>query len=61
MSSAHDKYMALQRRRNATPLALDRQSTALVIVDMQEYFLNPASPYSRACESAVPGVLGYFQ
>lgn len=61
MSSAHDKYMALQRRRNATPLALDPQSTALVIVDMQEYFLNPASPYSRAVESAVPGVLGYFQ
>jgi nicotinamidase-related amidase len=61
MSSAHDKYMALQRRRNATPLALDPQSTALVIVDMQEYFLNPASPYSRALESAVPGVLGYFQ
>jgi nicotinamidase-related amidase len=61
MSSAHDKYMALQRRRNATPLALNPQSTALVIVDMQEYFLNPASPYSRDCESAVPGVLGYFQ
>ena len=61
MSSAHDKYMALQRRRNATPLGLDPQSTALVIVDMQEYFLNPGSPYSRALESAVPGVLGYFQ
>ena len=61
MSSAHDKYMALQRRRNATPLALDPQSTALVIVDMQEYFLNPASPYSRALESSVPGVLGYLQ
>ena len=61
MSSAHDKYMALQRRRNATPLGLDPQSTALVIVDMQEYFLNPGSPYSRALESAVPGVRRYFQ
>lgn len=61
MSSAHDKYMALQRSRSATSLALDPQSTALVIVDMQEYFLNPASPYSRALESAAHGVLGYLQ
>src|SRR5262245_30174788 len=28
---------------------------------MQEYFLNPASPFSRAAESVVPGVLGHFQ
>jgi nicotinamidase-related amidase len=61
MSSAHEKYVVLQRHRNAAPLALDPQSTALVIVDMQEYFLNSASPYSHACESVVPGVLGYFQ
>ncbi len=58
MSIAHDKYVALQRHRNAAPLALDPRTTALVIVDMQEYFLNPASPFSRACESVVPGVLG---
>jgi hypothetical protein len=36
MSTAHDKYIALQRHRNAAPLALDPRSTALVIVDMQE-------------------------
>lgn len=61
MSSAHDKYVALQRHRNATPLALDPRTTALVIVDMQEYFLNPASPFSRGYERVVPGVLGHFQ
>ena len=61
MSTAHDKYVALQRHRNAAPLALDLRTTALVIVDMQEYFLNPASPFSRACERLVPGVLGHFQ
>ncbi|HSE04178.1 MAG TPA: isochorismatase family protein, partial [Methylomirabilota bacterium] len=61
MSTAHDKYVALQRHRNAAPLTLDPRSTALVIVDMQEYFLNPASPFSRACERLVPGVLGHFQ
>ncbi len=61
MSTAHDKYIALQRARNTPPLALDPQTTALVIVDMQEYFLNPASPFSRACERIVPGVLGHLQ
>jgi len=61
VSTAHDKYVALQRHRNAAPLALDPRTVALVIVDMQEYFLNPASPFSRACERLVPGVLGHFQ
>lgn len=61
MSSAHDKYVSLQRHRNATPLTLDPRTTALVIIDMQEYFLNPGSPFSRVSESVVPGVLGHFQ
>lgn len=61
MSSAHDKYVALQAHRNATPLTLDPRATALLIIDMQEYFLNPASPFSRAYERIVPGVLGHFQ
>ena len=34
MSTAHDKYVALQRHRNAAPLALDPRTTALVIMDM---------------------------
>jgi len=61
MSLAHDKYIELQRLRNAMPLPIDPQRTALVIIDMQEYFLNPESPFSRACDASVPGVLNYFQ
>jgi nicotinamidase-related amidase len=61
VSRAHDKYLELQRHRNAAPLTLDPRTTALVIVDMQEYFLNPASPFSQASERVVPGVLGHFQ
>jgi nicotinamidase-related amidase len=61
MTSAHEKYVSLQHHRNAMPLTLDPRTTALLIIDMQEYFLNPASPFSRACESVVPGVLGHFQ
>ena len=61
MSLAHDKYMKLQRLRNATALPIDPQRTALIVIDMQEYFLNPESPFSRACNDHVPGVLDYFQ
>jgi ADP-heptose:LPS heptosyltransferase len=43
MSTAHDKYMALQRHRNAAPLALDPRTTALVT--------DP----SRRGEELVPG------
>ena len=61
MSLAHEKYIELQRQRNALTMQIDPQRTALVIIDMQEYFLNPNSPFSRACEAQVPGVLAYFQ
>ena len=61
MSLAHDKYSELQRLRNAVPVQVDPRRTALVIIDMPEYFLNPESPLSRACEAQVPGVLEDFQ
>jgi nicotinamidase-related amidase len=61
MSLAHEKYLELQRLRNAAPITLDPHHTALVIIDMQEYFLHPDSPLSRACDAQVPGVLHYFQ
>ena len=47
MSVAHDKYVARQQQRNAVPLALNPLTSALMIIDMQEYFLNSESP-SRA-------------
>jgi nicotinamidase-related amidase len=61
MSLAHEKYLEFQRLRNAVPITLDPHRMALVIIDMQEYFLHPDSPFSRACEAQVPGVLHYFQ
>src|SRR5215510_16181448 len=61
MRTAHERYIALQRHRNGAPLSLDPCATALVIIDMQEYFLDPASPFSQACEAIVPGVLSHFQ
>jgi nicotinamidase-related amidase len=61
MSLAHEKYVAFQQQRNAMPVPVDPQKTALLIIDMQEYFLNPDSPFSRLSEDIVPGVLDYFQ
>jgi len=61
VSTAHERYTVLQRHRNEAPLRLDPSATALAIIDMQEYFLDPASPFSRACEAIVPGVLSHFQ
>jgi biuret amidohydrolase len=61
MSLAHEKYVAFQQQRNAMAVPVDPQKTALLIIDMQEYFLNPDSPFSRFSEDVIPGVLDYFQ
>ena len=61
MSLAYEKYLQLQRLRNAAPITLEPHRTALLIIDMQDYFLNLESPLSRACDAQVPGVLHYFQ
>ena len=51
MSIAHDRYVALQRQRNATPRLLDPPTTALVIIDMQEIheatLLSFQGPFGR--------------
>lgn len=57
MSAAHEKYVELQRLRNLAPVDLAAGETALLIIDMQEYFLRADSPLCRACEAQVPGVL----
>ena len=61
MSLAHDKYVARQQQRNAVPLALNPLTSALMIIDIQEYFLNPESPFSRALAYQMPGICDYMQ
>ena len=60
MSVAHDKFIASQQQLNAVPVQVDPQTTALLIIDMQEYFLNPASPLGRFGEKRRPGLRHYF-
>lgn len=55
MPPAHEKIRDLVALRKAMELAVDPKTTALLIVDMQQYFLTNDSPYSRLLNGRVPG------
>ena len=61
MSAAHERYVAAQSKLNAGPIDIDLATTALLIIDMQEYFLNPQSAFSRMIERRAAGLGDYFQ
>lgn len=60
MTEAHDRFVAWQTERNAAPLAIDPATTALVIIDMQEFFVNPHSPFARYINRRAPGYGDYY-
>jgi nicotinamidase-related amidase len=60
MSLAHEKFIESQNQRNATPIEINLQTTALVIIDMQAYFLNSQSPLGRFREKRTPGLWDYI-
>jgi nicotinamidase-related amidase len=60
LTEAHDKFVAWQIKRNSASFEIDLATTALIIIDMQEYFLNPQSPFSRCMERKESGLLDYF-
>jgi biuret amidohydrolase len=60
MSLVHETYTEWQKRKNAVPVQIGPETTALVIIDMQEWVVNPASAFSRYVERRSPGLLGYF-
>lgn len=61
MSLAHDKYVASQQQRNAVSIEINPLTSALMIIDMQEYFLHPDSPFSCALAHRTPGLCDYMQ
>ncbi len=61
MTPAHEKFIAAQRKLNGAPIEIDLATTVLLIIDMQEYFLNPQSPFSRMMERRASGLVDYFQ
>ncbi len=60
MTEAHEKFVAWQTKRNAIPIEVDLATTALLIIDMQEYFLNPQSPFCRSVERRESGFADYY-
>ncbi len=61
MTPAHEKFVAAQSKLNDAPQEIDLATTVLLIIDMQEYFVNPQSPFSRMMERRAPGLTEYFQ
>jgi nicotinamidase-related amidase len=61
LSKAHERYIAAQSKLNAAPIDIDLATTALLIIDMQEYFLNPQSAFSRLFDRRASGLGEYFQ
>ncbi len=50
------------RLKNQAPLALDSLKTALLVIDMQRYFVHPDYPFAQVFERLVPGsTAGYFE
>jgi nicotinamidase-related amidase len=61
-SSEHEDVLAIIHRKNQAPLPLDPQRTALLVIDVQRYFVRPEYPFGQVFERLVPGVTaGYFE
>lgn len=58
----HESVLAIIRQKNAAPLVLDRARTALLVIDVQRYFVHPEHAFGQLFERLVPGVTaGYFR
>lgn len=58
----HEKVLELIRLKDQSPLNLDPLRTALLIIDVQRYFVSPDYPFAQAFEKLVPGATaGYFE
>ena len=58
----HEKILELIRLKDRAPFVLDDRTTALLVIDMQRYFVSPHYPLMRTFEKLVPGVsAGYCE
>lgn len=59
--SEHEKVLELIRLKDQAPLTLDPSKVALLIIDVQRYFVSPDYAFAQAFEKLVPGATaGYF-
>lgn len=57
----HDQVLEIIRLKDQSPIVLDPEKTALLVIDVQRYFVQPQYPFARVFEKLVPGATaGYF-
>ena len=56
MTTDHEKILEIIRLKDQAPLVLARGKTALLVIDMQRYFVSPHYPLMQTFEKLVPGV-----
>jgi nicotinamidase-related amidase len=62
MMAEHDTISEMIRRREQRPCTLDPRKIALLIIDVQRYFVRPQYPLAQVLEKVAPGVTaGYFE
>jgi nicotinamidase-related amidase len=60
--SEHESVLSIIRQKNGAPFSLDARKTALLVIDVQRYFVRPELSFGRLFERLRPGVTeGYFQ
>ena len=60
--SEHENVLAFIRTKNQAPLTLDPAGTALLVIDVQRYFVRPEYPFGQVLERLSPGITaGYFR
>jgi nicotinamidase-related amidase len=58
----HDKVLELIRLKDQAPFNLEPGKVALLIIDVQRYFVSADYPFGQAFEKLVPGsTAGYFE
>jgi biuret amidohydrolase len=58
----HDKILEIIRLKDEAPLDFDARRAALLVIDVQRYFVGPEYPFAQALEKLVPGsTAGYFE
>jgi nicotinamidase-related amidase len=58
----HEGLLELIRLKNQAPSKLDPSKTALLVIDVQRYFVSPDYPFGQVYEKLVPGATaGYFE
>ncbi|MGE0826349.1 MAG: cysteine hydrolase family protein [Candidatus Binatia bacterium] len=56
----HDKILEIIRQKDQVPITLEVSKTALLIIDMQRYFVRPQYSLMQTFEQLAPGVTGPY-